>query len=249
MTYKLEKKSSPNYSSRAKYGAGMKPTGVTIHHWGVTGQKHDNVVNYLCRKGGNTSAHAVVSAGRVTQIVPYDKAAWHAGSSKGNGTTIGIECRPEMSAGDWQTLVEYCADLEEQFGSLDYYRHSDWKATACPGKYGPKLDDLVKAVNAEHARRKKAPAKKPSTSTSAPSTSTSSVKILQRSTKYDATVQRWQEWLNAMFPSYSDLDEDGYFGPATEKVTKEFQRRVGLDDDGIVGKDTTAEAKKLGWKG
>jgi N-acetylmuramoyl-L-alanine amidase CwlA len=159
MSYKFEKRSSPNHSTRQHYGYPSKPTGITIHHWGNPGQTHDGVVKYLCREGGNTSAHEVISAGRVTQLVEHDRAAWHAGSTRGNGSTIGLECRPEMSAADWATLVERCADIEEIHGSMRYYRHSDWKATACPGKYGPRLGELIEAVNAEHARR--AVAKKP----------------------------------------------------------------------------------------
>lgn len=159
MSYKLTKKTSPNHSSRESYGHKGSPTGITIHHWGSTGQKHDNVVDYLCRKGGNTSAHEVISGGKVTQLVNHWRAAWHAGSREGNGSTIGLECRPEMSKSDWNTLVERCADIEEIHGSMKYYLHSNWKATACPGKYGPKLGDLIKAINDEHKRRKAKPAK------------------------------------------------------------------------------------------
>ena len=149
MSYKYEVKASPNYSSRARYGHGSKVRGITIHHWGSTGQSHDGVVRYLTRPRGNTSAHYVVSAGRVTQIVDDSLAAWHSGNNRGNGTTIGIECRPEMSAGDFDTLVELCIELERVHGSLKYYAHSDWKATACPGKYREKLGELVRRVNAK----------------------------------------------------------------------------------------------------
>lgn len=140
-------------STRAFYGFKSKPTGITIHHWGADGQSHDGVVSYLTRDNGNTSAHLVTSAGRVTRLVDDERAAWHAGSKEGNGSTIGIECRPEMSDEDWNTLVQLCADLEEIHGSLKYYRHSDWKATACPGRYGSRIGELVANVNAEHRRR------------------------------------------------------------------------------------------------
>lgn len=149
MTYDYAIKSSPNYSSRSRYGHGSKVRGITIHHWGSTGQTHDGVVRYLTRPRGSTSAHYVVSAGRVTQLVDDSLAAWHSGNNRGNGTTIGIECRPEMSAGDFDTLVELCIELERVHGSLKYYAHSDWKATACPGKYRDKLGELVRRVNAK----------------------------------------------------------------------------------------------------
>lgn len=152
--YTLEYKQTSNSSPRSNFGAAAKPTAITIHHWGADGQSHDAVVAWL-RGIGNpaTSAHYVVSGKRVTQLEKDTRATWHAGHRTGNGISIGIEMRPEMTTEDWNTLVQLCADLEEEHGSLKYYKHSDWKATACPGRYGNRMGELVKAVNAEHARR------------------------------------------------------------------------------------------------
>ncbi|MFV8263509.1 peptidoglycan-binding protein [Mycolicibacterium peregrinum] len=57
-----------------------------------------------------------------------------------------------------------------------------------------------------------------------------------------------QQFLNANFPSYSQLDEDGDFGPATERVIKTFQLRVGVLADGIVGPQTLGELVDHGFK-
>lgn len=159
MGYDLEVKRTANTSPRSKYGHGSKPSGACIHHWGSDGQNHDSVVRWLRGSAGgvnntNSSAHYVVSAGRVTRLADHSRATWHAGSTLGNGRDIGIECRPEMTDGDWQTLVELCADIEEEEGSLNYRRHNQYKNTACPGRYASRLDELVDAVNAEHKRRK-----------------------------------------------------------------------------------------------
>lgn len=63
-----------------------------------------------------------------------------------------------------------------------------------------------------------------------------------------AQVKCMQAWLNKIFPSYSKLQADGIFGPATERVVKEFQRRVGLQRDGIVGPATRKAMEKYGIK-
>lgn len=59
-------------------------------------------------------------------------------------------------------------------------------------------------------------------------------------------VKHLQEELNRVFPKYSRLKIDGKYGPATEAVIKEFQRRVKINVDGVVGPKTTAELNKLG---
>ncbi|MDI3330121.1 MAG: peptidoglycan recognition family protein [Micrococcus sp.] len=214
--YEYEYLQTSNSSSRAHYGAAEKPVGVTIHHWGADGQSHDGVVRWLRGENGgveneNSSAHYVTSAGRVTQLEDDFRATWHSGNRDGNGTTIGIECRPEMSGADWRTLVELCADLEERHGSLRYFRHSDWKATACPGRYGDRLSKLVRDVNAEHSRR------------------------TRRTVEQDASaaVQTKTEWPNEPLPV------DGKKTQSWHDAWVELMRRVGFTD-GDLGRNLQA---------
>lgn len=129
---------SPNYSSGRPYG---DPDSITIHHWGVDGQSHQNVVNYLCREDGNSSAHYVASAGRVTQLVhDYDR-AWHAGPG-GNPRSIGIECRPEMTDGDVATVIGLIQAIRAEHGPLPIVGHRDWMSTDCPGRWYSHLSEL-----------------------------------------------------------------------------------------------------------
>lgn len=144
---------------RADYGFGSKIQGVTIHHWGSDGQNFDSVTRFLCdttsadRKANPTSAHYVVQDGRVAQLADDSVATYHAGSAKGNGVTIGIECRPEMTAGDLDTLAQLIADLEGKHGPLKVYVHKEWFATACPGRYAAKVPWIVARVGELKAGR------------------------------------------------------------------------------------------------
>lgn len=171
-SYKYEYLPSSNYSSRTNFADynGVIDT-LMLHHWGIDGQRHSTPVNWLRGKnGGNensgSSAHYVVSSGLVTGLVPEASAAWHCVGR--NGSTIGIELRPEMSKGDWNTAVELCCDIEERRGSMRYDMHQNNAATACPGRWAKQIGKLIKDINAEHRRRGNNPADPRRKSSSAP---------------------------------------------------------------------------------
>lgn len=256
MSYKYVKNIGRNHSSRASYGYGSKILSVTIHHWGSTGQKFRNVVDWLRGYTGNrgSSAHYVVEDGLVEQIVEDSRASWHGGNNKANGTSIGIEMRPEMTAGDFATLVELCVNLEREHGSLKYYGHKDWKNTACPGKYYDRLGELVDAVNEYHKT-----GKIPSTTGGGSSSGNGSGKREYETVAYGITlglwdkgdpVRDWQDFLVSQGYDLGDGGVDGYFGADTEKPTKDFQEKHGLVPDGLAGDKTIDKAESLGleWK-
>lgn len=135
---------TPNYSPGRPYG---RPDHIVIHHWGAFGQAHQDVVNYLTRWNGNTSAHYVASAGRVTQLCSDFDRAWHAGAS-GNPRGIGIECRPEMSNGDFITVINLVIAIREEHGPLPLKGHRDHLPTQCPGLWYPRLGELSNRAQA-----------------------------------------------------------------------------------------------------
>lgn len=163
MSYESVKQfDSPNFTPAASvasvFGLRRVISGITIHHWGdpSAGATFSGVVNYLCRKGGRTSAHAVIEAGRVAYIVDYKDAAWHSGSARGNATTIGLELNPRASEKDYETAAEHIADIWVTYGRVPLYRHSDWKATACPGKWNL-LKLQIRAAQYYRAKTAKVP--------------------------------------------------------------------------------------------
>lgn len=120
---------------------------ITIHHWGVNGQQFDVVRNFLCTNTTPTSAHFVVQAGLVACIVDPDDAAWHAGNARGNAQSIGIECHPEATDGDYQTIGELVAYLRGIYGDVPLVPHNYWTSTACPGDYDlGRIDSIARGV-------------------------------------------------------------------------------------------------------
>lgn len=253
MGYKFVKNIGRNHSSRSSYGYGSGIDGITIHHWGSDGQKFQNVVSWLRGYTGNrgSSAHYVVQDGLVEQIVEDSRASWHGGNNKANGTTIGIECRPEMTDGDWKTLVELCVNLERKHGSMKYYGHKDWKNTACPGDYYPHLGDLVDAVN-EYKKSGKVPSATGGGSSSGGSSSGGKYEspkadheVGSRTMgKYDGGSDVY--WLQRrLYKLGYDIDTsfDKLFGPNVEKAVRALQKAAKIAVDGLAGKDTIAAAK------
>ena len=130
-----------NYSEGRE---GLEPDRIVIHHWGADGQSHDGVVDFFTRgPGSGTSAHYVVSAGRITQICHDYDTAYHAGNWAINLRAIGIECRPEASEDDVRTVAELVRRIRSEWGYMPLTVHSDYYPTACPGRY----HDLIDRIN------------------------------------------------------------------------------------------------------
>jgi hypothetical protein len=120
---------------------------ITIHHWGNRGQRFDDVVGYLASKNARgSSAHFIVEDGRITCIVSPVDASWHAGNAYGSATSIGIECRPEATDGDYETVAWLIRFLRDTYGAgLPLIPHNYWTNTACPGVWDlARLDQMAR---------------------------------------------------------------------------------------------------------
>ena len=243
---------SPNYSSGRPYG---DPDSITIHHWGVDGQSHQNVVNYLCREDGNSSAHYVVSAGRVTQLVhDYDR-AWHAGPG-GNPRSIGIECRPEMTDGDVATVIGLIRAIRAEHGPLPIVGHRDWMNTDCPGRWYSHLAELSNG-SGFGAAQSPAPVRDENPYTGKWNTSDGQGELRVSGILGMATIGRLQQVMGTTIDGV--LDEDG--SPAIERFQAYLNSVVpadtqialngypALETDGILGARTwrTFQYLVLAW--
>lgn len=170
MSYEyITKFTSPNSTSREDtvkvFGVARRISGIVIHHWGDPANKPTfmGVVTYLCRKGGNTSAHSVIEAGRVASIVDHERTSWHAGHARANATTIGLELNPRASDADYETAGEYIADLWLFYGKLPLSKHSDYKATLCPGRWNIYKLEKIADIYYEKKKRSQPTKSKPKT--------------------------------------------------------------------------------------
>jgi N-acetylmuramoyl-L-alanine amidase len=81
---------SPNLGSK------ISPELILVHY--TAGHSAESSIRTLTRPGSGVSAHLVIARdGTITQLVPFNRAAWHAGKSEYNGRprvnnfSIGIE--------------------------------------------------------------------------------------------------------------------------------------------------------------
>lgn len=141
-----ESKNAKGYTKAAD-APGRTIEHIDIHHWGDPGQKHEDVVDFFVNGPGLTSAHFVVSAGKITCLVSPSDVAWHAGVWEENLRSIGIECRPEASPEDYQEVANLVSWLRSQHGNLPLHPHREFYATACPGIWDlARLDTLARAT-------------------------------------------------------------------------------------------------------
>lgn len=145
---------SPNYTPRAQvasvFGQARVIKSITVHQWDDVAKKptFEGTRSWFAQRRENpTSAHYVVEDGRWAEMVDPLDAAWHAGNPVGNATSIGIEMNPRCTAGDVAALVLLIVELEKRFGSLTIYPHNYWTNTACPGRYGPRIQEIVDRAN------------------------------------------------------------------------------------------------------
>lgn len=131
---------------------GRSPSKIVIHHWGADGQTHEGVVDFFTRgPGSGTSAHYVVSAGKITQICHDYDTAYHAGNWNANLDSIGIECRPEATEEDVRTVAELVRRIRAEWGYMPLTVHSDYYPTACPGRYHSLIDRINQLAQEEES--------------------------------------------------------------------------------------------------
>src|SRR5699024_2389702 len=75
-----------------------------------------------------------------------------------------------------------------------------------------------------------------------------------KSVSYGTTLVKWdkgdpvRDWQDFLHDQGCKRKVDCYFGYSTGSATKKYQKKVGVDVDGMAGKDTWAKAKKDGFK-
>lgn len=243
----ITKYDSPNYGYPDGTKGQNKISKIIIHHWGSDGMSFSGVVSWLCNPKSGVSAHYVVEEGKAACLVDWNNAAWHAGSRSVNMSSIGIECRPECTKGDFDTVAQVIASIWKGLGKkVPLYGHKDYANTSCPGRYYSRLKELY--TLAEKYYQGETPQPSPTTK-----------KLDVDGIFGEKSVYALQRWL----ASYEDgvisgqlKSQSKYFtaitaveyGGGGSVCIERLQKVVGMksaDIDGLLGKQTVTALQKF----
>lgn len=239
---------------------------LLVQHF--TSDRYDGAVSWLGAPVAKVSAHVVIGeAGEVTQLVPFDRVAWHAGVSSWrdvthsvNGVSIGIEIANygdmiEGAPGAWHVGARRIPD-----DRVLVARH---KAGGPPRPWhtytARQIETVIAVSQALQAAYRfedvvghedVAPGRKVDPG---PAFDMAAVRAAVLGDVAPPAAAHGEPTV-ALQPApdhtpiglqralnhlgFGPLAEDGDIGPATKRATAEFQRGHDLDDDGIAGPKT-----------
>ena len=122
---------------RIRPGTKLNAQYITIHSTGNPTSTAMNERNWLVNPSNTRVAswHIAVDEKMAVEAIPLDEVAYHAGTSAGNNTSIGIEI---CESGDRRKTLANAAKTaakvlhERGWGVDKMYRHYDWSGKICP---------------------------------------------------------------------------------------------------------------------
>lgn len=122
------------YRATPNKGSTISPIYIVMHY--DAAPNATSAINWMTDPKSQVSAHLHISRdGVVTQLVPFNQKAWHAGVSKWDGLTglnsysIGIELQntgtQEYTKVQLEKAVEVCKAIISQYPIQDIIGHSD----------------------------------------------------------------------------------------------------------------------------
>ena len=131
---------------------------ITVHNTGNPKSTAANERTWLTNPENTTSTgwHIVVDGKEAIEAIPISEIAYHAGTSEGNSTSIGIEiCDSGWLAAE-KNAIELIASMliEKNWGTDKVRTHKSWSGKQCPHLILSRWDQFVKDIETEVKRQK-----------------------------------------------------------------------------------------------
>lgn len=232
------------FISKNRPGTRINPIGTVVHETATPGASDEDEFRYFDNGAGGrkASVHAFVDYDSITQIIPWNEKAWHAGHTA-NNNYIGIElCNyndAEKFQEIWKRAVWLFAWLhinvikQTTINKTTLMSHSEvskkWGETnhSDPdgyfAKFGKTVDMFRQEVQEEIYRQLGTKPKESVTSSGAADT---------------LTLQKTLNRLKIRDSNGNSLAEDGSYGPLTKSAVRSFQEIMDILVDGKAGPQT-----------
>lgn len=231
----------PGWQSRG-HGEMSGVRSIMCHHTAGPSEGDAPSLNYIQKNG---LCHLVLSRSGGVYVVQAGL-GWHAGvvsrTDYSNKWSIGIEA--EATGTDPWPSIQYDAYVVLARILADHYKVPNSMIVGHKEAASPKGRKIDPNFDMAEFRIRVAGLNKQ------PSPVPNQNPILRRGMMNNPLVSKMQTWGNKWFPSYpsTPMSVDGDFGPGTEKFVKEFQSRVRLTADGVVGPNTWRKMYEHGFR-
>lgn len=243
-------------------GRTLKAIGTVVHETATPGASDEDEFRYFNSGAGgrSVSVHAFVDYDSITQTVPWNEQAWHAGGTA-NRSYIGIElCNYNdrskfeeiWKRGVWlfawlhvnvikqttinkQTLMSH-AEVSQKWGETD---HND--PIAYFAKFGKTVDMFRAEVQSEINRMLNQGDTPPTDTGNTPD----STGIVAGANTDTLELQGYLNRLKIRDDNGNALAEDGVLGRRTTEAIRRFQSIAGITVDGIAGNETMGAIKTI----
>ena len=157
MKYNEVKKNHLN-TGKKRTGKKLDFKWITVHNTGNPKSTAANERAWLTNPENTTSTgwHIVVDGKEAIEAIPIGEIAYHAGTSEGNSTSIGIEICDSAGLAAEKNAIELIASLliEKNWGTDKVHTHKSWSGKQCPHIILPRWDHFIKDIETEVKRQK-----------------------------------------------------------------------------------------------
>lgn len=245
------------FISKNRPGTRLNAIGTVLHETATPGASDEDEFRYFNSGAGGrkASVHAFVDYDSITQTIPWNEVAWHAGSTA-NKNYIGIELCNYNDAAKFNEIWERAVWLfawvhinvikQTTINNTTLMSHAEvsqkWRETDHTdpigyfAKYGKTVDmfrnDVQKEINRQLGKETPAPPKEEPKKTAAVNTDT-------------LNLQKALNRLKIRDSNGNTLAEDGSYGPLTTSAVRRFQQIMGIQVDGKAGPQTRGVINRI----
>ena len=158
MKYKDVKIDHIPINAKKRPGKKLNYVWITVHNTGNPTSSAKNERGWLTNPENTRSAswHIAVDDKEAVEAIPLDEVAYHAGTSEGNNTSIGIEvCDSAGDAGEKQAIELIASLLIVKGWGVDKVRtHKSWSGKDCPHIILKHWSQFIKDIETEIKKQK-----------------------------------------------------------------------------------------------